>query len=268
MSNLKSSNKIEKQASKTPSAPSSAFHAGVDMSPYQNFCLKHIYLPFQNLALLLNAFTHRSYVNEHKKSGFQNNERLEFLGDAVLELIVTRDLFIKYPGEAEGMLTAWRSALVKTESIGAVAQSLEMDKILRLSKGEKLALERSRTQVMANTYEAFLGAVYLEFGLDVATKYVQKTLLINLKKMVSDETWRDAKSVLQERVQSKTGYPPQYKTIKEEGPDHDKQFTLAVVVGGKVIATASGHSKQDAQQKAAAIALKHITQKPVSGQID
>ena len=147
------------------------------MTEYNNFCLDVIGKKFENLRLLLNAFTHRSYVNEHRKSKFKNNERLEYLGDAVLELAVTEFLYAQYPEEPEGVLTAWRSALVRTESIGAVGGALQMDSILRLSKGEKLNLARSRLQILANTFEAFVGALYLEFGFETAKQFIAENLL-------------------------------------------------------------------------------------------
>jgi ribonuclease-3 len=234
------------------------FYNGVDMSEYQAFSLSLIGETFTDLGLLLSAFTHRSYVNEHKKGKFKNNERLEFLGDAVLELIVTKYLFKTYPDQPEGILTAWRSALVKTESISEVASKLEMDKLLRLSKGEKLSISRSRQQIMANTFEAFLGAVYLEKGFKLASVFVKNNLIVTMKQILEEESWKDAKSVLQEKVQTKFGMAPKYKVVDEVGPDHDKIFKIAVIINGKKVASAEGHSKQSAQQKAAALALKGI----------
>ncbi|HRV76046.1 MAG: ribonuclease III [Candidatus Nomurabacteria bacterium] len=237
---------------------SGIFFQGVDMSDYQTFCKEIIKKEFSNLGLLLNAFTHRSYVNEHKKSKFKNNERLEFLGDAVLELAVTRYLYSKYPDEPEGVLTAWRSALVRTESIGAVADALEMDKLLRLSKGEKLNLERSRLQILANTFEAFVGALYLEFGFGTAEQFISDNLLTKTQTMIETESWRDPKSILQELAQSKFGVPPVYRVLDEYGPDHDKSFTLGAFIKGKIYGQGTGHSKQTAQQAAASKALEEL----------
>lgn len=234
------------------------FFQGVDMLEYQVFAQKIIGKEFSDLGLLLNAFTHRSYVNEHKKSKFKNNERLEFLGDAVLELAVTRYLYSKYPDEPEGVLTAWRSALVRTESIGAVADALEMDKLLRLSKGEKLNLERSRLQILANTFEAFVGALYLEFGFDTAEQFISENLLTKTQTMIETESWRDPKSILQELAQSKFGVPPVYRVLDESGPDHDKSFTLGAYIKNKMYGQGTGHSKQTAQQAAAGEAIEKI----------
>lgn len=238
--------------------PNGIFFQGVDMTEYQAFCKSIVKKEFVNLGLLLNAFTHRSYVNEHKKSKFKNNERLEFLGDAVLELAVTRYLYSKYPDEAEGVLTAWRSALVRTESIGAVADALEMDKILRLSKGEKLNLERSRLQILANTFEAFTGALYLEFGFEAAEQFISENLLTKTQTMIETESWRDPKSILQELAQSKFGVPPVYRVLDESGPDHDKSFTLGAYIKGKIYGKGTGHSKQTAQQAAAGEAIEKL----------
>ncbi len=234
------------------------FFQGVDMDSYQHFCQALIGQKFANLGLLLNAFTHRSYVNEHKKSNFKNNERLEYLGDAVLELAVTEFLYKTFPDQPEGVLTAWRSALVRTESIGAVAGTLKMDTMLRLSKGEKLNLERSRLQILANTFEAFTGALYLEFGFEVARKFISENLLTRVDSMIETESWRDPKSILQELAQAKFGVPPVYRVLEESGPDHDKLFTLGAYIKKRLYGQGSGHSKQMAQQKAAEEAIEKI----------
>lgn len=237
---------------------SGSYHLGIEMAPYQEFCKQLIGRPFANLSLLINAFTHRSYVNEHRKAKFKNNERLEYLGDAVLELAVTEYLYANYPDEPEGVLTAWRSALVRTESIGAVATALKMDTLLRLSKGEKLNLERSRLQIMANTFEAFVGALYLEFGFEVSRQFIADNLLTKVETMISTESWRDPKSILQELSQARFGVPPIYRVVEESGPDHDKLFTLSVKIKNQVYGTGTGHSKQTAQQAAASEALKSL----------
>jgi ribonuclease-3 len=255
---LKPKSNDSSQGSLADKNSSGTFFQGVDMQPFQDFCKNIIAKEFTNLGLLLNAFTHRSYVNEHKKSKFKNNERLEFLGDAVLELAVTRYLYAKYPDEPEGVLTAWRSALVRTESIGAVADALEMDKLLRLSKGEKLNLERSRLQILANTFEAFTGAIYLEFGFEAAEEFISQNLLTKTQTMIETESWRDPKSILQELAQSKFGVPPVYRVLDESGPDHDKSFTLGAYIKGKIYGKGTGHSKQTAQQAAAAEAIEKI----------
>lgn len=236
----------------------SNFFQGVDMQVYQDFSFQIVGKKFTNLGLLLNAFTHRSYVNEHKKSKFKNNERLEYLGDAVLELAVTEYLYRTFQDQPEGVLTAWRSALVRTESIGAVADSLKMDSMLRLSKGEKLNLERSRLQILANTFEAFTGALYLEFGFETARDFISKNLLTKTETMIQTESWRDPKSILQELAQAKFSVPPVYRVLEESGPDHDKVFTLGAYVRNKLYGKGTGHSKQTAQQKAAEEAIEKI----------
>jgi ribonuclease-3 len=236
------------------------FLMGVDMQPYQDFCKSVTGKTFKNTGLLLNCFTHRSYVNEHKKGHFKNNERLEYLGDAVLELAVTEFLFKTYPDQPEGILTAWRSALVRTESIGAVAGTLKMDQLLRLSKGEKLNMERSKLQILANTFESFVGSLYLEFGFEVATEFITKYLLVRVDGMIDSESWRDPKSILQEKVQAKFSLPPVYRLIGETGPDHDKVFKLGVYINGQLYGQGSGHSKQVAQQKAAKKALAKLNE--------
>lgn len=241
-----------------PAPDPAAFYLGIEMAPYQEFCQELVGRIFANLSLLINAFTHRSYVNEHRKAKFKNNERLEYLGDAVLELAVTEYLYANYPDQPEGVLTAWRSALVRTESIGAVAIALKMDQLLRLSKGEKLNLERSRLQIMANTFEAFVGALYLEFGFEVVRDFIKLNLLSKTETMIETESWRDPKSILQELAQAQFGVPPIYKLVEESGPDHDKLFTLSVRIKNKVYGTGTGHSKQTAQQAAASEALKTL----------
>lgn len=242
-----------------PLTPPASYFMGIDMQTYQDFVNELSGKTFKDLGLLLNAFTHRSYVNEHKKAKFKNNERLEYLGDAVLELAVTEYLYQNYPDQPEGVLTAWRSALVRTESIGAVAIALKMDTLLRLSKGEKLNLERSRLQIMANTFEAFVGALYLEFGFEVARSFIEANLLTKVETMIETESWRDPKSILQELAQARFGVPPIYRVVEESGPDHDKLFTLAVKIKGKLYGTGTGHSKQTAQQAAAAEALEKLS---------
>ncbi len=239
-------------------ARSKRFLMGVDMQPYQDFCLEVIGIKFKDLELLLNCFTHRSYVNEHRKAQFKNNERLEFLGDAVLELAVTEYLFTNHPDQPEGILTAWRSALVRTESIGEVATKLKMDELLRVSKGEKLDLARSKLQIMANTFEAFVGSIYLEFDFQTAVQFIQKYLLIRLNGIIDDQSWKDPKSVLQEQVQAQYSVAPVYKLISEEGPDHDKIFKIGVYVDGQKFGEGSGHSKQVAQQEAARQAITKL----------
>jgi ribonuclease-3 len=228
----------------------------VELKPYQEFALKILGYEFNDPGVLITAFTHRSYVNEHKKSVDTHNERLEFLGDAVLELAVTRYLFTTY-SEPEGILTNWRSALVRTESIGAAATRLGFEPLLRLSKGEKRGSNRARQQILANSFEAVIGAIYLDQGYDRAEEFITSNIISTLAEILETGSWRDGKSYLQEVAQEKDGHTPVYKVLSEEGPDHDKVFTLGVFIGTQLRGRGSGSSKQSAQQKAAEEALKY-----------
>lgn len=227
----------------------------MDYSKYQDFSKETFGFVFDNPDLIATAFTHRSYVNEHKKSVKEHNERLEFLGDAVLELVVTEYLFNNY-SEPEGILTNWRSALVRTESISAASGRLGYEPLLRLSRGEKHGSERARQQILANTFEAVVGAVYLDKGYEAAKKVITDHILSTFEEILKTGSWRDPKSRLQEVAQSIDGMTPIYKVLGEEGPDHDKVFQLGVYVGSKLLGKGSGSSKQNAQQKAAEAALK------------
>ena len=222
-----------------------------DYSAYQTFGFE-----FENLDLLVTAFTHRSYVNEHKKTVKEHNERLEFLGDAVLELVVTEYLFGNF-SEPEGILTNWRSALVRTESIGAAAARFGFEPMLRLSRGEKRGTDRARAQILANSFEAVVGAIYLDKGYDVAKEFITKSILSTFKEILETGSWMDPKSHLQEVAQSQDGFTPVYKVLEEEGPDHDKTFTVGVFVNGQLKGKGVGPSKQAGQQKAAEAALVH-----------
>lgn len=226
----------------------------IDTTPYKEFARDHLGIEFDNIQLLVDAFTHRSYMNEHKKSANVHNERLEFLGDAVLELSVTDYLYNTFD-EAEGILTSWRSALVRTESIGEAGQRLGYEPLLRLSRGEKRGSDRARQQILANAFEALIGAIYLDKGYAVADQFIQKNILTKLDGILEVGSWRDPKSHLQEVSQSMVGMTPQYKVIEEIGPDHEKIFTLGVYVGSELMGTGTGHSKQIAQQDAAKAAL-------------
>lgn len=208
------------------------------------------------MELLINAFTHRSYLNEHKKTAGQHNERLEFLGDAVLELVVTEYLYSNY-SEPEGILTNWRSALVRTESISAAANRNGFEPLLRLSRGEKRGSQRAREQILANCYEAVVGALYLEKGYEATKEFISKTLLPTFEDILKTGSWMDPKSRLQEVVQSRDGFTPVYKVLSEEGPDHDKMFVIGVFVNNTLKGEGSGPSKQSAQVAAAAAALEH-----------
>ncbi|OGL29476.1 ribonuclease III [Candidatus Saccharibacteria bacterium RIFCSPHIGHO2_02_FULL_47_12] len=226
-----------------------------DFSKYQQFASDKLRVQFKNPELLVTAFTHRSYLNEHRKSVREHNERLEFLGDAVLELVVTEYLYQNYE-EPEGVLTNWRSALVRTESISAAASLYEFEPLLRLSRGEKQGSARARAQILANCFEAVLGALYLDQGYEASKKFIETSLLITLKDILKTGSWMDPKSHLQELVQSKDGFTPVYRVISEEGPDHDKTFTVGVFVENQLKGQGTGPSKQIAQQSAAEAALK------------
>lgn len=227
----------------------------MDVSKYKAFATAQ-FGDFKNTTLLITAFTHRSYLNEHRKTATEHNERLEFLGDAVLELVVTEYLYASY-SEPEGVLTNWRSALVRTESISEAASRLGFEPLLRLSRGEKRGSERARQQILANCYEAVVGAVYLEKGYKAAKAFIEKSLLPMFDEILQSGSWLDPKSRLQELVQNREGFTPIYKVMKEEGPDHDRMFEVGVFVNDELKGEGSGPSKQAAQVAAASQALRH-----------
>lgn len=227
----------------------------MDVSKYQALADAQ-FGDFKDIELLITAFTHRSYLNEHRKTAASHNERLEFLGDAVLELVVTEYLYAGY-SEPEGVLTNWRSALVRTESISEAASRLGFEPLLRLSRGEKRGSERARQQILANCYEAVVGALYLEKGYAAAKAFIEKSLLPMFDEILQSGSWQDPKSRLQELVQNREGFTPMYKVLSEEGPDHDKKFTVGVYVSDEKRGEGEGASKQAAQVMAATQALKH-----------
>lgn len=232
--------------------------SGMQTAPYQQFAREQLGFEFENIDLLVTALTHRSYVNEHRKSVFEHNERLEFLGDAVLELVVTDFLFRTYD-EAEGILTSWRASLVRTESIGAAGQLLGYEPLVRMSRGEKQGSDRARLQILANAFEALIGAIYLERGYDDAAVFITKHITSKLDGILKEGSWRDPKSHLQEVMQRIDSVTPRYVVIDEVGPDHDKVFTLGVYAGDRLVSKGVGPSKQAAQQEAAKAALKTYT---------
>jgi len=211
---------------------------------------------FKDKNLLKQAFIHRSFINENPSAGLSHNERLEFLGDAVLELIVTDFLYKKYPNYTEGELTALRSALVNAINISDIASKIGMNDYLLLSKGEAKDTGKARQYILANTYEAYVGAIYLDQGYEIANKFITKSLLPHTEKIVSQKLWRDAKSLVQEKAQEFVGITPAYKVLHESGPDHNKYFTVGILFGHDLIAEGKGNSKQEAEQKAAENALK------------
>ncbi|KKP43166.1 MAG: ribonuclease III, ribonuclease III [candidate division WS6 bacterium GW2011_GWE2_33_157] len=218
---------------------------------------KNISLEFKNKELLLLALTHRSYLNEHKDA-VENNERLEFLGDAVLELIISNYLFKQYPDRPEGDLTSFRSALVRTDSLAQTARNLGVGKYLRLSKGEEDTGGREKDYLLANTFEAILGAIYLDQGYDISEKFVYKNLVPKLEEIVANRLDIDSKTKIQEVSQSVYKTTPIYEVIEEKGPDHDKIFTVVVKINGKVIGKGVGGSKQKAEEQAATEGIKYI----------
>lgn len=224
------------------------------MSDFPSYADK-LGIPFTNYALLEEALTHRSYLNEHRGISGKHNERLEFLGDAVLELAVTHFLFNKFPEKPEGDLTAYRAALVNTYSISAVAQDLGVNDMLLLSKGEAKDTGRARQIILANAFEAITGALYLDQGFAAAEAFLAKNLYPRLDEVIKNGAWQDAKSRFQEAAQEKRNTTPNYKMVAETGPDHDKHFTVAVFIGDDVIAQGMGKSKQEAEQAAAQAGL-------------
>lgn len=218
---------------------------------------KILRLRFKDKDLLQKIFVHRSYLNEHPKFKLENNERLEFLGDAVLELIVTEYLYRNYTNP-EGELTNWRSALVKGEMISKVAAHLKIGDFLLLSKGEEKSGGKNRELILANTFEALVGAIYLGFGYKDAKKFVEEHLITGLDEILEKKLYQDGKSRLQEWSQESKGATPSYKIISETGPDHAKVFTVGVSVGNEILAEGTGSSKQKAEQQAAFAALKKL----------
>ena len=205
---------------------------------------------------LLTAVTHRSYLNEHREATQEHNERYEFLGDAVLELIVTDFLFNKFPEKPEGELTAIRAALVNTYAIADAAVKLEINDFLLLSRGEERDTGRARQYILANTFEAIIGAIYLDQGYDAAREFIARNLFDKTDAVVAKKLWQDAKSRLQELSQEHHSVTPSYETLSQTGPDHDRVFTVGVYLGKEKAAEGQGRSKQEAEQAAAVEAIK------------
>ncbi|MBD3363082.1 ribonuclease III [Candidatus Dojkabacteria bacterium] len=215
-------------------------------------------IEFKDIKLLKNALIHRSYLNEaNQKDELSNNERLEFLGDAVLELIVTEYLFIQYPKRPEGDLTSFRAATVKTETLAQVSRELDLGKYLYISKGEDLTHGRSKPYILANTFEALLGAIYEDQGYEKAKEFVYNKLIPKIKNIVKYRLDIDNKSKLQEISQEILHITPVYKLVKAEGPDHNKTFVMKIVIGERTFEKGTGKSKQEAEQDAAKSALKN-----------
>lgn len=213
---------------------------------------------FKNLNILKESLTHRSYLNEHADWQLPHNERLEFLGDAVLELIVTEELFNRYPDKEEGWMTSVRAALVNYVMLADVARAVGLDGAVLLSRGEAKDTGRAREVILANAFESVIGAVYLDGGYDAAKKFVNRTVTSRLDGVIRQGLHVDAKSLLQEKVQASLKVTPVYRVLSSEGPDHKKVFTIGVYFGDKLVAQGSGPSKQDGEVEAARKALEVI----------
>ncbi len=216
---------------------------------------KKLGIQFKNQKLLVQAFTHRSYLNENPSFGLGHNERLEFLGDAVLELVVTEYLYGRFSEKPEGELTALRAALVNAEMLSDIGAELGMSEYLLLSRGEKKDTGRARSYILANAFEALIGALYLDHGYEVSAEFLKRVLFGHLEEVLEKKLWRDPKSVFQEEAQDRLGITPNYRVLKEIGPDHQKRFSVGVFLGAVFAAEGSGPSKQEAEVEAAEKAL-------------
>lgn len=215
---------------------------------------KNLEISFKDKNLLKQVFVHRSYLNENVGFDLDHNERLEFLGDAVLELVVTEHLYRNYRNP-EGELTNWRSALVRGVMLAEIASKLTVGEYLFLSRGEQKSGGKARQLILANTFEAFIGAIYLDKGYELAAKFIEKHLLTRLPEIIEKKLYFDPKSRLQEFSQEKWGFTPAYKVLAEYGPDHAKSFSVGVYIENKLLGEGSGSSKQNAEQAAASNAL-------------
>lgn len=219
---------------------------------------KKLKIEINDESIFDNAFTHRSYLNEHPEMEIESNERLEFLGDAVLELITTDYLYKNFPDHEEGVLTNIRSALVRGEALAEIARLLEIGQYLTLSKGEEKSGGRDKGYILANTVEAIIGAVYLDQGMEAATKMVSETVMTRLEKVLNEKLYIDAKSYFQEKAQAHRQITPTYELMEEQGPDHKKKFLMSVKLAEEIVAEGYGSSKQSAEQEAARNALKEL----------
>ena len=213
-------------------------------------------IKFKDKKLLKQAFTHRSYLNENPSLALEQNERLEFLGDAILELAITEFLYKKYPKKTEGEMTALRAALVNSITLSEVASGLNIGDLMLLSKGEAKSLGKARQYILANAFEALIGAVYLEHGYEKTFGFLEKTLFGKIEEVIEKKLWIDAKSLFQEKAQEIESVTPSYKVLSESGPDHEKVFVMGVFLGNELVAEGKGASKQEAEQDAARNGLK------------
>lgn len=205
---------------------------------------------------MIQAFTHRSYLNENPDFYLSHNERLEFLGDAVLELVVTEYLYQKYPEKSEGELTNWRAALVNAKMLSSLAQELDFNDFLLLSRGEEKEMGKARQYILANAFEAFIGAIYLDQGYKICQEFIKKYLLKKLPEIIEKGLFKDVKSRFQEEAQERVKITPTYKVLDEWGPDHAKHFIVGVFLGNELVAKGEGSSKQEAEEEAAREALE------------
>lgn len=212
-------------------------------------------LKFQNQDLLLQALTHRSYLNENPSFRVGHNERLEFLGDAVLELVVTEELYQKFPERPEGELTSFRAALVNSKMLSEISVELEINEFLLLSRGEAKDIGRARQYILANAFESLVGAIYLDQGYLAVKDFIIKVLLPRLSEILEKKLYKDPKSLFQEEAQERVGITPNYEVIREWGPDHDKHFIVGVYLEKELVAEGEGPSKQAGQEEAARNAL-------------
>lgn len=219
---------------------------------------KNLGIKFNNYNLINTALTHRSYLNEHREASLQNNERLEFLGDAVLEFIISSHLFIAYPEKPEGELTNIRAAVVRTESLAQESRNLGLGEFLKMSKGEEDSGGKDKDYLLANTFEAVLGAIYEDQGIQVCEDYIARTLLLKVENIVKNNLFIDPKTQAQEVIQAQFKVTPIYEVVKEEGPDHDKKFTVELKINNKRIAQGTGSSKQKAEEDAAKATLEKL----------
>jgi len=219
---------------------------------------KTINIDFANKNLLKTAFAHRSYLNEHADFHLPSNERLEFLGDAILQSLTSEFLYKTYPRSSEGELTNYRAALVCTQSLAESAKKLDLGKYLYLSKGENDSGGRESAYLLANTFEALLGAIYLDMGFDTAREFLENNLFIKLPEIIKNKRFKDFKSTLQEIVQEKLLVTPVYRVLREWGPDHNKSFEVAVLIKDKIVGKGAGSSKQKAEQTAAKDSLEKL----------
>lgn len=217
---------------------------------------KKISTKFKDHKLIDSVFVHKSYVNEHRDENIENNERLEFLGDAVLELVVTEHLYKNYPGHEEGEMTNWRSALVKGKHLAEVSFELGLGAYLYLSRGEEKGGGRQKNYILANTIEALIGAIYLDKGYKKAHGFIDKFIIIRLDEILKKGLHIDAKSKFQEIIQNKLGITPEYRLESESGPDHAKTFTMGAYIGEELVSKGEGSSKQKAEENAAVKALR------------